>query len=198
MRTCRARRRSSLQDYSKLHRVTWGGCRWCSRLCRLTRVRIACVALRVMRRANNRRTVQTSSCAGGRNRPRAVTRIISHPSAKSHNAAGEARTHTRSVVPNPGGQMNGADEKKLPCPVPAIRLLRIERFRGIEKLEWRPGLQHRSRRIGWAAHAIGWWCTSTTKTTWKASTPSSPKVAASSVASAWCADAKPSCREHYQ
>ena len=34
--------------------------------------------------------------------------------------------------------MNGRDEKKVPCPVPTIRLLRIKRFRGIEKLEWRP------------------------------------------------------------
>jgi putative ATP-dependent endonuclease of the OLD family len=34
--------------------------------------------------------------------------------------------------------MNGAAEEKLPYPIPSIRLLKIERFRGIEKLEWRP------------------------------------------------------------
>ena len=34
--------------------------------------------------------------------------------------------------------MNGADKKNSPRPVPAIRLLRIKRFRGIEKLEWHP------------------------------------------------------------
>lgn len=34
--------------------------------------------------------------------------------------------------------MNGTDEKKLLCPLPTIRLLRINRFRGIEKLEWHP------------------------------------------------------------
>jgi len=34
--------------------------------------------------------------------------------------------------------MNGIDQQEPPSPVPSIRLLKIERFRGIEKLEWRP------------------------------------------------------------
>lgn len=34
--------------------------------------------------------------------------------------------------------MNGTDQEGPPSPIPSIRLLRIERFRGIEKLEWRP------------------------------------------------------------
>jgi putative ATP-dependent endonuclease of OLD family len=34
--------------------------------------------------------------------------------------------------------MNGTDPEEPPNPIPSIRLLKIERFRGIEKLEWRP------------------------------------------------------------
>jgi len=34
--------------------------------------------------------------------------------------------------------MNESPEQQLIEPVPSIRLLRIERFRGIEKLEWQP------------------------------------------------------------
>ena len=34
--------------------------------------------------------------------------------------------------------MSAPNPEKPPSPIPAIRLLRIERFRGIEKLEWRP------------------------------------------------------------
>lgn len=34
--------------------------------------------------------------------------------------------------------MNGANPEEPPNPIPSIRLLLIERFRGIEKLEWRP------------------------------------------------------------
>jgi putative ATP-dependent endonuclease of the OLD family len=37
-----------------------------------------------------------------------------------------------------GDEMNGTASEEPPTPIPSIRLLRIERFRGIESLEWRP------------------------------------------------------------